>query len=53
MLHWIPLFFVEYYGPNITKDIEQFYEFLRGTTAEDEPLTDLMMTLWTNFAKSG
>ena len=24
-----------------------------GTTVKDKPLTDLMMTMWTNFAKSG
>ncbi|XP_067937851.1 putative inactive carboxylesterase 4 [Watersipora subatra] len=27
--------------------------YLNRTTAEDKPLTDAMMTMWTNFAKTG
>ena len=30
-----------------------YFELFNGTTEKDKPLTDLMMTMWTNFAKSG
>ena len=26
---------------------------MNGTSEEDKPFTDIMMTLWSNFAKSG
>ena len=40
----------EYYGSE-APELEEAY--LNATTAKDKPFSDLMMTMWTNFAKSG
>ena len=47
------ILFTEYFGENITVDAQLLYQFVRGITAADQPLTNLMMTFWTNFAHTG
>ena len=48
---------VEYYGEdNLNNQLglsEGLTAFYYGTTDAVKPLTDKMMTMWTNFAKSG
>ena len=44
---------LEYFGPEYTKEAQYLLSIMNITTEEDKPLTDLMMTMWTNFAKSG
>ncbi|XP_067946486.1 carboxylesterase 3B-like [Watersipora subatra] len=43
----------EYFGPELTEEAAAIYPFFNSTTAEDKPLADTMMTMWTNFAKTG
>ena len=48
---------LEYYGEENLSNQPAVYGMLsalyNGTTDADKPLTDKMITMWTNFAKSG
>ena len=43
----------DYFGPELTEESTLILTVTNATTAKDKLLSDLMMTMWTNFAKSG
>ncbi|XP_067946461.1 acetylcholinesterase-like [Watersipora subatra] len=43
----------EYFGPGLTEEAAVYFPFFNSTTAEDKPLSNAMMTMWTNFARTG
>ena len=51
------MYVVEYYGDRevyeYPSDVPVFLYLYNATKESDKPLTDFILTTWTNFAKSG